>query len=313
MLKRVIIILTILLAAVMTVFFWQGRREEQNKQAQYRQMELEAQPLNVKKQGIQQEIWRLEADYSKQLSPMGTAVILFTSPDAEVYTKCYPVMREHGYLGVVALSASKFPGEEGCMTQEQFAELLRMGWRFCVIWEPPVERTAERLQSAGMSLSEVVYFPEGTYASQYDKELKEMGFSVAVHHGEESGNILTLEDEEEIWHPGAVGLRGSQAKYWLREAVSQKGNMVFAVGFEQQEELYDERKFQNMIDSLDSYRTEGSIMVTDFAGARSLSGEAALKKITLEPEYNKNREELEEELRQVNEELDAVYKKYLEN
>lgn len=313
MLKRMCLMLAILFAAVTAWFFWEENREEQKKQEQYRQMELEAQPLHVKKQEIQQKLWRLETDYSRQMSPMGTAVILFTSPDEAVYAECYPVMREHGYSGVVALSASRFPGEEGCMSQEQLAELLQVGWNYCVVWDSPLELTAERFQSAGMELGEAVYFPDGSYDIQHDDELQKMGFSVAVHHGEESGEILTLETEEGIWHPGAVGLRGDRAKYWLREAVSQKGNIVFAIGFEVQEELYDERKFLNMIENLDHYRSENSILVTNFSGARSLRGEADLKKVSLEPEYLKEREELEEQLRQINKEIDDIYKRYLIN
>lgn len=310
MLKKIVVIVTALLLVGLVVFLWNVNSEEQREAQKLEKMDDARRPLLVERHEIEQQIVDLEKNYEANKMPKGTTQVIFTGLEADVYNICYPIMKELEYTGTLAISMQQLPGMEGLMTLEQFQELIKEGWKICVKWdsENPVSKwwpdLQKRLNEFGFESCSVMYFTTGTYTGGLDAQLQQMGFSIVVHHGEETTSLIQLNDEEGIWHIGAVGLMGEKPKLRLTEAIAQKGNITYLVGFELEDERYDERSFRSMLGYFESYENNLELIITDAEGARQHYRERATAyEQAKEEAYKIERAELEKKLAKVEEEL----------
>ena len=201
-------------------------------------------------------------------APKATTQVIFTGLEADVYNVCYPIMKRFGYTGLLAISLKQLPGMDGRMSLEQFQELIAEGWDICIkwdadtparIWWPELQKQMEQLE---LQTGAVVYFTTGTYKGSLDAQLMDMGFSIVVHHGEEGKSLVQSNHEEGIWHLGSVGLAGEKPKFRLTEALEQVGNITYLVGFELEDEMYQERSFLSMLSYFDAYVANQELIVS---------------------------------------------------
>lgn len=313
MIKKIVAIVTFVLVIGLGIFLWSVNKEEQ-KQAQIQEEIDDARrPLLVKKHELEQKLVDLDKSYEAGKLPKGTTQVVFTGLEADVFNICYPIMKEFEYTGILALSLTQLPGMEGLMSVEQFKQLINEGWDICIKWdaETPVKdwwpELQKQIQHLELEMSSTVYFTTGTYTGSLDAKLQEMGFSIVVHHGEESGSLIQLNDEEGLWHLGAVGLMGEKPKFRLTEAIAQKGNITYLVGFELEDERYDERSFRSMLSYFDTYETNSELIVSDMDTARQhYRDRLAVYEQAREEEYKQARATLEKELAAVEAELSEL-------
>jgi len=313
MIKKVVSIVTIVLVIAMGLLLWSASEQEQKEAARQEEIAEKRRPLLVKKAELEQQIIDLEKQYEANRLPKGTTQVLFTGLEADVFNICYPIMKEYEYTGVLALSLTQLPGMEGLMTIEQFQQLIGEGWDICVKWdaETPVKKWWPELQTQmrklGLETGSVVYFTTGAYSKSLDATLQQMGFSIVVHHGEEHDSLIQTADEEGIWHLGAVGFMGEKPRVRLTESVTQKGNITFLVGFQLEDEKYNERSFRSMLSYFDSYEANLELIVSDMEMARQhYRDRMASYEDTKEEEYKQARASLEEELAAVEAELSEL-------
>lgn len=311
--KKIISVVTLVLVIALSIFLWTVKQGEQMESQKYAAIEEERRPLLVKKQEIMQQLIDLDNQYEADKIPKGTTQVIFTGLEADVYNVCYPIMKEFEYTGTLALSLTQLPGMEGLMTVEQFQQLIGEGWNICIKWDAqtPVKKwwpeLQKQLKQLGLPESPVVYFTTGTYTGTLDKQLEGMGFSIVVHHGEESGSLLQMNDEEGIWHLGAVGLMGEKPKLRLTEAIAQKANITYLVGFQLDDERYDERSFRSMLAYFDAYETNLELIVSDMETARQhYRARGAVSEEARTEEYRQARTALETELAAVEQELNEL-------
>ena len=290
-------------AVCLGVFTWRDYQTQQEQAAGREEAEKLLRPLDVEWNRIQQEIDDLEEEYSLKMEGTGTAEVLFTHPDARVYEEAYPIMEEYGYTGVLAVSEQQFPGTEGNMSLEQFQELIQAGWSTCIVWSGDDMYTwlgalALKMQETGVPGSSVMYFPSETYLKEYDEILLAHGFAAAVHHGE-AGEMDTAAGEGGIWHPAAVGLQGETPKYRLDDAVKNKANIVYTVGWQQEDEMYNEKMFRSMLSYFKQYQEESGLQVMDIAGAGEYRQQLENDKGAIEQEYLQKKEELERQMDEI--------------
>lgn len=313
MFKKIVMFITVVLLAGLVVFLWNIRQEEQRQAQKYEEIDDARRPLLVKQQEIKQQIIDLQKDYEANKMAKGTTQVIFTGLEADVYTICYPIMKEHEYTGTLALSMTQLPGMEGLMTVEQFQQLVSEGWDICIKWDAaaPVKNWWPELQKQisqlGLEPCSVVYFTAGTYTAGLDAQLQQMGFSIVVHHGEEQDSLIQLADEEGLWHIGSVGLMGEKPKLRLTEAIAQKGNITYLVGFELEDEKYNERSFRSMLGYFDTNETDLKLIVSNITEARQHYQErSVVYEQAKEEEYNRARAALEADLAAVEVELAAL-------
>lgn len=313
MIKKIVSALTIVLVFALGIFLWNVKQEDQKKMEMYEQQNELRRPLKIKQQDIEKQLVQLEKDYESSKLPKGTTQVIFTGLEAEVYSICYPIMKELEYTGTLAISLTQLPGMEGLMNVEQFQQLINEGWDVCIKWDSVTSSNVwwpqlqKKMKELDLETCPVVYFTSGTYTKSLDTKLQGMGFSVVVHHGEEDNALIQLAEEEGIWHLGAVGLMGEKPKLRLTEAIAQKGNITYLVGFQLEDEKYDERSFRSMLNYFDRYENSSELIVADIEEARQhyrerLTGYDQAK----EEQYQQDKAALEEELATVKKQIEDV-------
>ena len=315
--KKIIPIVTIVLAIGLFAFIWSVQKEESKTAVQHEKLYEQRRPLTVKQEQLEQELETLEKEYQKSKAPNAVVQVIFTDLSEKVYSECYPIMKEYEYTGTLTLSAKQLPGEEGCMTVDQFKELIDAGWQVAITWQKGAApkqwwpNLQNRLTVLGIEGSEVVYFPHDTYDAKLDATMQELGFSVAVVNKKEEETPLQLQHEDGVWHVGAVGMMTSKPRLWLREAVAQDANLAYLVGFQLEEEMYNENSFRSMLNCFDEYEATEELITTNIGEAREhFRGRGAGVSPEIESQYQEKKAALEKELSKVKKQLEKIDAKY---
>lgn len=315
--KKIIPIVTIVLAIGLFAFVMMAQKQENKTVARQEEWEEERRPLAVQLEQLEQDLKDLEKMYEKSKSPSAVTQILFTELNEQVYTQCYPILKEFEYKGILALSDTQFPGENGCMSIEQFQELTSEGWEICIAWQTGESakiwwsKFQSKLATLGVKAGNTAYFPKGTYSAELDGMLQEFGFTIAVIGRTEEETPLQLQTEEGIWHVGAIGMMTSKPRLWLREAVAQDANLTYLIGFQQEEELYNEKSFRSMLKCFDEYVATDELIVTDMEAAREhFDGRSLGVSAEVEGNYQEQKTTLEKELSEVKKKLEEIDAKY---
>lgn len=265
--KKKIIIVSLVLLAGLLFFIWQVQKKEQQEVALHQEWSEKRLPLNVKKERLEQELEDLEQKHQSDTEPKGSSQLVFTNLDERIYSVCYQTMKKYEIPGIMTLSSTQLPGKEGCITQQQFAELVEAGWTTCVQWEtgksvsrwwPALQKELEKL---GIEPGKALYFPTGSYNANLDKQIEKMGFTIVINEVAAGQSPLQLNHEDGIWHVGAMGFMGPQPKNWLKDAIAQDANIIYLVNFVDQDKLYNESSFDGMMKSFDDYETKDSLLL----------------------------------------------------
>lgn len=317
--KIAALVLCVALAGLLAFLLWQEEQKKRETQLLYSQMEEELRPLNVEMYDLEKELESLEKKYNSEQQGMGSVVFLFTDLSEIIYTDIYPQMQECGFTGVLCLSSDCIPGNDGCLSQLQFEELVSAGWSCCLVWEENMEfeewlASCQELENAaGIRQPDTVYTVSDTYSSDLDSFFEEQGFSAVIHHGEEDLPLILADSEAGIWHPGAVGWIQDGASSLLASAAAQGGNLVFTIGSDSEAEQYEEGQFASMLEKVEEYCKEDSLFVTDFSGAREYRRKVESRQEALESEWQEQKADIESQIEKLDAKMDTVTDKYLAN
>jgi predicted patatin/cPLA2 family phospholipase len=120
-----------------------------------------------------------------------------------------------------------------------------------------------------------------------------------------------MQYEEGVWHAGAVALMSSKPRLWLREAVAQHANVIFLVGFEKEDELYNEKSFRSMLSAFDEYEATDELEIMNIVKAKEQYYKQSLGiDPKVEQVYQSQKATLEEKIADVEKqlkEIDAMY------
>lgn len=309
--KKIAIGVILVLLVVFGVFFWKVQREDKAQQQAYEKWMQERRPLTVKKADYNNRLQKLEQEYENYTTPKATTHILFTDLHEDVHQVCYPLMKEYGYTGTLILSSEQLPGQENCMSVQQFQELLEAGWRTCIQWDETFmsERAwasfKSELDAIEIQVGEQIYFPRQTYAKELDEKISDKGFTIVICEYADTESPLQSEYEEGLWHVGAMGAMTKQPKFWLREAVATKANVVYTVGFSLEYQKYNPKSFEGMLNAFDEYEASGGLFVDDLFFAR----DHYYSRLTgVSPEYDEKYQQEKQQLEKKIEEIDAKLK-----
>lgn len=311
--KKTFLILFLILAIGLGAALVWNEQSGTAKQSQIKENARELEQAKSKIHSIEEQLKEEEETYKETAFGAATLQILFTEPKEEVYCDAYPIMEKYGYVGMLAFSDTQFPGEEGMITVAECQELLGKGWGVCINYDTGASDAnwlatlKNRMNAMGISSVETVYFTEGTYASSYEETLLTAGFQIVIHHGEESlALVQTASDQGSLWKLGAVGMKSSEPKYRLNDAVSEHGNMVFTVGFTKNDEQFDSETFTSMMNVFKNYTSENQLFVLNTADARTYRAQTEENHAGITENYEKVTADLNEQLKEAEEEYNRL-------
>lgn len=314
--KKAIYIVTALLIGVMALLYWYLSAQERQKEEQLSALNAQVQPLETQRWELQNKLASLDADYKSRITSVATEQLVFLELDAEVYTDVYPQMQENQAVGILALSKEEFPDQEGKITLEQFDEMKKAGWTYCLAWdgveELPVwlEDMCQLLEQEELTIPDTVYFAENTYFAEADQILSSFGVSVAVHHGETGLPLVVGGSAGTIWHPGARTWDGIGIRQVLDELVLTEDNLTFTVDFTTGDALYTHESFVNLFEYILEYRENDLLRITDFQTARACQEDAEKQAAELAEELEAEKEAIKAQIRELEEQINAIYARY---
>lgn len=315
--KGLAIILSLVLAGGLAFSILQERNENREIQRKAAQLEKELSPLELERNRLQQELATLKNEYKEELKGDGSFVLLFTDLSESIYTEIFPKMKNYGFTGILTISHVQYPGQEGCLSTEQFKSLMDAGWFCCLKWEEDAEQkewlrdSREMVRVVGTAEPKAVYFPEKTYSSDLDSFFTKEKFTAAVHHGEGDFPLVATEAGEGLWHPGAIAWNQPGAEQMLEEAALQGGNIVFTVGSDSEQEQYTEEAFANMLWQVKKYCDEEGMLVCSLSEALEYRREVGEEDHAAEEGYKEQRRSLEEEIEGLEEEMERITGEYM--
>ena len=184
------------------------RADNERMRALYEEVE----PLERERGALIDERNQLTADYALKFRDYATTQILFTTLDAQIYTDVYPIMRDHGVVGVLGFSYQEFPIYYNKMTAAQCLSLLSDGWGTCLIYDSGFggftswyTSLCRSLSSYGLPNPTAVYFPvDGLYTEDMNAEIAACGVKTVVVNAADGRSNTVTDVSGDVWVTGAM-------------------------------------------------------------------------------------------------------------
>ncbi|MBQ0100821.1 MAG: hypothetical protein KBS39_04910, partial [Lachnospiraceae bacterium] len=233
-----------------------------------------------KKADLELELAALTEQGSVQIENRGTLVFLCTEPDVRVYTDVRPIMDAAGFTGVVALSYDSFPGEAGCLSEEQMKKLLADGWDTVVTVQKNTDVKAlfQKAKAAGFA-PKGIYYPTPQVDEAADSLAKDLGVRAVFTYSSDE-----ISAEPSVYRILTLGCNENGIKNVTENSIASSRTMALSIGFRNSRELFDETSVTNMVAFVKKNTDAEVVKVASVDGAISgknevehLKGEALKK------------------------------------
>lgn len=242
----------------------------------------------------------------------GHLMLLFTEPDAHIYSDIYPISDDNPCNLLIDLS--DLPGEDGNLTWDEIHSLLDAGWGLCLGWDgsSDLAQWHDQMQQiiTDFELPDVpyVYLTALCYTDEIKDSLYSLGYHTVIQHGE-TGEISCTALQNDIWLPGAVGWYSENSSSMPKSLAYNGGSLVFTIGFTYSDEIYDQNRFLSLIERTDYYKESCQLSVCSVESSYEYYKELTNKTSDI---YNDSvliaiQEELDEVDKQISE-LEAIIK-----
>lgn len=296
------VVLALCVCGAFVLNMYADKKEQEETRLYYEKMNEELLPIQDEMYQLRNELTELEAFYEKEKEGKATIQILFTSPMSVIYEEVLPVMEDYGYVGLIAISEEHFPGNVGCISENEAQILEEAGWQFCARFDGnSYERIQELAQTAGITLQSALYFPNGSYSE--DLEIDDT-VEYIIHHGESGRQLLTYTKEDK-WYLGALGWFSVGVSDILEEVVEQGANIVYTIGPDGQDEMYEDGQFEKMLNRITGFE---SLVVTDLTSLNTTQGDEADE--GFESGYQNRKLEIQDRLEELQKLEQEIYEKY---
>ncbi len=260
----------------------------------------ESSALQAQKHEIESEIAQLENEISDAFSNHGSAVLLYTEPNARILDNIVPMMKDYGYHGSIAISDRYFPGDEGCLSVNEVMDLTNDGWDLClsVSADTDVSALYNRITATGLPAPVALYCPDDACSQAQAKAAQKLGItSVFEHHKKTENQIADME------YFAANGSNESTSSSALSSAVKKSNCIAMTVGWRRDREMYEINNYSAMLSVTSQYAASGRLALTGAAAAveRFHMHEEDIEKA--ESERTKEKEDLEARLADIEEQI----------
>jgi len=307
MLQITTVLLTVAFVGLLIWSYFDEKKQEEELWQRYE----ESEPLQKKQKELRLALAELEREYQVKINGRGTLTLLFMDMTEDIYNVMYPLLNEHGFDGLLAVSETEFPGKEGCMSIEQAEELMQQGWQLCLhyngetVLEEWLSVMETELSRWGRSVPTLICFDWNTYQEEMDVLLAEYGIEAVIRHQDNKRPLLTTQTGEGIWHIGVWGWNQVSARTTLETAVENGASLVFSVGGTY---YYDEDQFPKMLKVLAEFEETDSLFVTDVTAAFGYRSQTEEEREAYKAELEAARAELQVQMDEVDRQMREIYK-----
>lgn len=123
------IVLVVVLLAVIGRFVTQDTKERQQYTDSVMEERNSLKELQNKKQELEQKLTDLEKAYQEKMVEKTCVVLCFEQMNSNLFDEIYPLIKEYGYKGTFLLEDESKIGKKGCLTREEYENLLEAGWQ----------------------------------------------------------------------------------------------------------------------------------------------------------------------------------------
>ena len=261
--------------------------------------------LDNERMRLQRQIERYENEHPYQMAGRATFELLFLTPELSLYNEIFPQIMMRQAKASIAVSPYTLPGREGCLSWEQWGDLLDHGWEACVSWANDADtlnQTTDIVKKAfeeqGLAVPERLFISQGGYDPAIETKAKDLGFSVVIFHGE-TGSPLADYPTDGIWTTGSLLWSPQSQVSAFDPIVEERKNLVISIPLQQSVHPYMETGLFELLEGTKDYVTEGRLLYTSFTEARATQEESALAR----QQINREREDY---LSELNKQLSAV-------
>ena len=290
----------------------QDQTSKQERAAVLRQ----AEPLEKQRDELVARRDRLEREFYESSLGQGTEQLLFLELDPRLTEEVFPALQERQIPGVLGLYEGNFPGDPGTISREEVQRLLDAGWELCLVFRGGGDFAAwdadmtQRLEQAGLTKPAALYFPEGVYDPALDQEILRCGYQTVVQHNENRAATGSREVAGELWLVGAHPWNYAGVKDGLAELASGRGEQCYTVSFHQGREEYESKAFLSMLDYVEPFRQDESLVITGFVKARELHDPGQNGRKTAEEAWRKQDQELQQQIQDLNRQIQQIYEQW---
>lgn len=258
--KKISLALVVVLAVVAAAglgYLWKSERDASaRRQALTLAYERDIRVLFDERAGLEAQVAELDAHPPEEDVMLGSLIILFMEPDARIMAGPAEEMAERGMVGMIAVSAEMFPGDEGCLTVAEAQSLIARHWEIVLSLEEPGEAAAltARLRESGLPQPMMACIPEETDAD-WEAELSGLNLIALIQRGEQP------EESEGLWRVEAKGSYETGSATKLAEVAGKSLCVAFTVGYRNSYEMYAATNFGNMLTTAAGYAEAGQLLV----------------------------------------------------
>lgn len=263
-------------------------------------------------------------------------ILCFDSIDDSIYDVLYPMMRDHGYPGVIVLKGSALPGDEGMLSISQLTELLSAGWELALgdngqrgTKDPQkispdelaayIDKRLGQIELLGFARPTTFCFTEGYYDSKYDAVIAEKGFKVLRHFGEEGGNIFVTALSEPVWKVGSDYVHAGDTIAQANIETSIRNSAIMALTTSKVEKIAEitsidcnEAKYLIVLDTLSNYAKLSEYSVETFKSAYEYRKKIEDNYVDSEKELEDAVAEIDAQIAEVDAEISRIMKQGVE-
>ena len=290
----------------------QDRASKQERAEVLRQ----AEPLERQRDELVARRDRLEREFYESFQGQGTEQLLFLELDPLLMEEVFPALQERQIPGVLGLYEGNFPGDAGTIGREEVQRLLDAGWELCLVFRGGGDFAAwdadmtKRLEEGGLTKPTALYFSEGAYDPSLEQEILHCGYETVVQHNESRTVKGSRDVDGPLWLAAAHPWNYAGVKEALAELAGGQGEHCYTVSFRQGREEYESKAFASMLDYVEPFRQDGSLVITGFVRARQMHDPEQNGKQAAEDAWRQQDRDRQQQIQDLNRQIQQIYEQW---
>lgn len=216
--KKIIAILLVVIIGIAGVAIVFKSQYDKKQNASLRADSERMTQLIAKRNILEEEIAIKWNEYHENTNEgMCYIVLFFDNITPNLMSDVYPLVSKYGYSATAVMTNLQTPGDEGCISMEEYNALVSAGWDFA-IGTGDLELSLDngekelakyindykvKLEEKGIPMPGTFCFDAKEYEERYDSLLWENGFKIVRHFGEAGNKFSRSAVEGRIYHLGS--------------------------------------------------------------------------------------------------------------